>query len=151
MDKSIRVAMKASVTDNGLTHPKLPTRGSEKAAGWDLYAAESTMVPANGKAIIPTGLYIAIPDGYYGRIAPRSSMSWKKHTDIGAGVVDSDYRGEIGVVMFNHGNQDLEINLHDRVAQLVIEKINTAKLVEVELEELDTTVRGAGAFGSTGI
>ena len=151
MENSIRVAMKASVSDNGFTHPKIPTRGSEKAAGWDLYASKSTIVPANGKAIIPTGIHIAIPDGYYGRIAPRSSMSWKRHTDIGAGVVDSDYRGEIGVVMFNHGNQDLDINLHDRVAQLVIEKINTANLIEVKFEELDSTTRGAGAFGSTGI
>lgn len=148
MDSNIPVAIKPSVDS---PHPKMPTRGSKKAAGWDLYAADSKIVPAQGKAIVPTGLYIAIPDGYYGRIAPRSGMSWKNHTDIGAGVIDSDYRGEIGIVIFNHADQDLEINMHDRVAQLVIEKINTNLLKQVKFDELDDTLRGADGFGSTGI
>lgn len=131
--------------------PKIPTRGSEHAAGWDLYASENVVVPKNGKAIIPTGIYIAIPTGYYGRVAPRSGMSWKKHTDIAAGVIDSDYRGAIGVVMFNHSSEDLQINVHDRVAQLIIEKINMSPLKEVDYMDLDKTERGEGAYGSTGI
>lgn len=144
----IKVA-KSTMTDGG--DAKIPTRGSKEAAGWDLYSSENIVVPARGKAIIPTGIHIAIPYGYYGRVAPRSGMSWKKHTDIGAGVIDSDYRGTIGVVMFNHGEQDLNIELHDRVAQLVIEKINTNEMKEVNLNDLNNTERGEGAFGSTGI
>ena len=78
-------------------------------------------------------------------------MSWKNHTDISAGVIDSDYRGAIGVVMFNHSSEDLQINLHDRVAQLIIEKINMSPLKEVDYLDLDKTERGEGAYGSTGI
>ncbi len=144
----IKVA-KSTMTEGA--DAKIPTRGSKEAAGWDLYSSENIVVPARGKAIIPTGIHIAIPYGYYGRVAPRSGMSWKKHRDIGAGVIDSDYRGTIGVVMFNHGEQDLHIDLHDRVAQLVIEKINTNEIKEVNLNDLNNTDRGEGAFGSTGI
>ena len=129
----------------------VPTRGSNESAGWDLYAAEDTIVPARGKAIIATDIAVAITTGYYGRIAPRSGMSWKNHTDIGAGVVDSDYRGPVGVVMFNHADTDLQITKDDRVAQMVIEKINTAPLLLVpDGMELDDTERGEGGFGSTG-
>ena len=129
----------------------VPTRGSNESAGWALYAAEDTIVPARGKAIIATDIAVAITTGYYGRIAPRSGMSWKNHTDIGAGVVDSDYRGPVGVVMFNHADTDLQITKDDRVAQMVIEKINTAPLLLVpDGMELDDTERGEGGFGSTG-
>ena len=127
----------------------VPTRGSNESAGWDLYAAEDTIVPARGKAIIATDIAVAITTGYYGRIAPRSGMSWKNHTDIGAGVVDSDYRGPVGVVLFNHGENDLEVKVGDRVAQLILERIAFADIEEVT--ELDETSRGAGGFGSTGV
>lgn len=126
----------------------IPTRGSEVAAGWDLYASQQTVVPARGKAIIATDIAIAVPVGYYGRVAPRSGMAWKKHTDIGAGVIDADYRGPVGVVMFNHADEDLLIEVEDRVAQLVIEQISMAPLTEVE--SLDDTERGEGGYGSTG-
>ena len=126
----------------------IPTRGSEVAAGWDLYASQQTVVPARGKAIIATDIAIAVPVGYYGRVAPRSGMAWKKHTDIGAGVIDADYRGPVGVVMFNHSDEDLLIEVEDRVAQLVIEQISMAPLTEVE--SLDDTERGEGGYGSTG-
>jgi len=128
---------------------QVPTRGSPCAAGWDLYASEPCTVPERGKAIIKIDIAIAIPYGYYGRIAPRSGMSWKNHTDIGAGVIDCDYRGPIGVVMFNHGAESLSIKMGDRVAQLVIEKINTSTLVEVDV--LDHMERGEDGFGSTGV
>ena len=126
----------------------IPTRGSESAAGWDLYASQECVVPSRGKAIVPTDIAIAVPVGYYGRVAPRSGMAWKKHTDIGAGVIDADYRGPIGVVMFNHADEDLQIETGDRVAQLVIEQISMAPLTEVE--DLDDTERGEGGYGSTG-
>ncbi len=126
----------------------VPTRGSMSSAGWDLYAANDIVVTARGKAIIPTDLAVAISVGYYGRIAPRSGMSWKNHTDIGAGVIDADYRGPVGVVMFNHADEDLQITKGDRVAQLVVEQISTDDLVVVD--DLDDTERGEGGFGSTG-
>tara|TARA_Y100001970_G_scaffold74238_1_gene94131 strand:- start:2721 stop:3179 length:459 start_codon:yes stop_codon:yes gene_type:complete len=127
---------------------QLPTKGSPQSAGWDLKAAQETTVPARGKAIIATDLSIAVPEGCYGRIAPRSGLSWKKHTDIGAGVIDMDYRGPVGVVIFNHADTDLKIEVGDRVAQLILEKISYADMVEVDV--LDNTQRGAGGFGSTG-
>lgn len=126
----------------------IPTRGSAVAAGWDLYASQECIIPARGKALVSTDIAIAVPVGYYGRVAPRSGMAWKKHTDIGAGVIDADYRGPVGVVMFNHSEEDLKIEVEDRVAQLVIEQISMAPLTEVD--SLDDTERGEGGYGSTG-
>jgi dUTP pyrophosphatase len=132
---------------------RLPTRGSPLSAGYDVYSSEKKIVPAQGKALISTGISVAVeglPKGenWYIRIAPRSGMAWKKHTDIGAGVVDMDYRGPVGVVMFNHSKEDLVIEVGDRIAQLIIEKIH---ILPVEFtEKLDDTVRGADGFGSTG-
>jgi len=132
-------------------HPSalLPTRGSEHAAGFDLAAAEATVVPAGGKAIVKTGLNIAIPVNTYARIAPRSGLAAKRMIHVGAGVVDYDYRGEVGVVLFNHGAEDFSVAVGDRVAQLILEKISMAGCREVE--SLDSTARGAGGFGSTGV
>lgn len=127
----------------------MPVRGSPLSAGYDLAAAYDIVVPARGKAIAKTDLAMAIPISCYGRIAPRSGMSWKKHTDIGAGVIDADYRGNVGVVIFNHGSEDLVIKRGDRVAQLVLERVCLAPVQEVE--DLDATVRGEGGFGSTGV
>ena len=128
----------------------LPVRGSGLAAGYDLASAEDIVVPARGKAIAKTDLAMAIPLGHYGRIAPRSGFSWKKHTDIGAGVIDADYRGNVGVVIFNHSDQDISVSQGDRVAQLIIEQISTPVVEDVE-GELDDTQRGEGGFGSTGM
>ena len=81
--------------------------------------------------------------------APRSGLAWKKHIDVGAGVIDADYRGCVGVVLFNHSAEDLEVKRGDRVAQLILERIETPPVEEVT--ELDDTERGAGGFGSTGV
>lgn len=85
----------------------LPTRGSKMAAGYDLSASQPTVVPSLGKQLVKTDLAIILPPGCYGRIAPRSGLAWKKHIDVGAGVIDPDYRGSVGVVLFNHGPEDL--------------------------------------------
>merc|ERR1712098_464591 len=82
----------------------VPTRGSPRAAGHDLYSAEAVKIPARGKGLVRTDIQIEVPNGTYGRIAPRSGLAWKHHIDIGAGVVDEDYRGNVGVVMFNHAD-----------------------------------------------
>lgn len=125
-----------------------PTRGSAFAAGYDLYAAKPITIPSRGKALVSTDLSIATPEGTYGRIAPRSGLAAKNFIDTGAGVIDADYRGEVKVLLFNHSEVDFEIKKGDRVAQLVLERIYTPEIVEVE--NLEESVRGAGGFGSTG-
>lgn len=127
----------------------MPSRGSPLSAGYDLSSATETKVPARGKALVPTDLSIAVPEGTYARIAPRSGLAWKHSIDVGAGVIDADYRGSVGVILFNHSDVDFEIKEGDRIAQLIIEKIITPDVVEVE--DLDLTARGAGGFGSTGV
>jgi dUTP pyrophosphatase len=126
-----------------------PTRGSAFAAGYDLYAAKPITIPARGKALVSTDLSIATPEGTYGRVAPRSGLAAKNFIDTGAGVIDADYRGEVKVLLFNHAESDFEVKKGDRVAQLVLERIYTPEIVEVE--NLEESVRGAGGFGSTGV
>ena len=132
-----------------VNHAKLPIRGSTGAAGYDLHAAEKTVIPAHSRGVVKTGISIEIPEGLYARIAPRSGLSVKKSIDVGAGVVDSDYRGEIGVVLINHSNKDFEVNVGDRIAQMILEQIKTPEVVEQA--DLDQTDRGDKGFGSTGM
>ncbi|CAM1506726.1 Fc.00g063670.m01.CDS01 [Cosmosporella sp. VM-42] len=127
---------------------RLPTRGSAFAAGYDLYASRDIVIPARGKALVSTDISMAAPAGTYGRIAPRSGLASKHFIDTGAGVIDEDYRGEVKVLLFNHAETDFEIKEGDRIAQLVLERIYTPEVVEVQ--ELEESVRGAGGFGSTG-
>lgn len=126
----------------------IPTRGTPLSAGYDLYSAVETVVPAKGKAIVPTDLSIAVPEGCYGRVAPRSGLAVKHFLDCGAGVIDADYRGNVGVVLFNFSDVDYVVKPKERVAQLILERILTPEIKEVE--DLDDTERGAGGFGSTG-
>ncbi|ORY62190.1 Deoxyuridine 5'-triphosphate nucleotidohydrolase [Pseudomassariella vexata] len=127
---------------------RLPTRGSAFAAGYDVYASKDTVIPSKGKALVDTDIAIAVPAGTYGRIAPRSGLASKHFIDTGAGVIDADYRGQVKVLLFNHNEADFEVKEGDRVAQLIIERIYTPEVVEVQ--ELEESVRGAGGFGSTG-
>ena len=127
----------------------LPKRSTAGAAGYDLCASQDCIIPTKGKGLVKTGLSLTFPTGLYTRIAPRSGLALKKFIDVGAGVVDSDYRGEVGVVLFNHGDQDFEVKMGDRIAQLILEKISTPEVEEVS--GLDGTVRGTSGFGSTGI
>ncbi|XP_023672961.1 deoxyuridine 5'-triphosphate nucleotidohydrolase isoform X1 [Paramormyrops kingsleyae] len=126
----------------------IPTRGSTKAAGYDLYSAyEYTLAPMD-KALVKTDIQIAVPPGCYGRVAPRSGLAAKNFIDVGAGVVDEDYRGNVGIVLFNFGKEAFQVKKGDRVAQLICERICYPELEEHE--SLDETARGAGGFGSTG-
>lgn len=132
-------------------HPSaiLPTRGSEHAAGLDLYAVERADIWPGAQAMISTGLAVAIPADHYGRIAPRSGLATKHGIQVHAGVVDADYRGEIHVCLINHGDRMVEFKPGDRIAQLIIEK---CLIVPAEwADDLDGTERGAGGFGSTGV
>lgn len=122
-------------------------RGTPGSVGYDLFAYENVTIPEGCRAIVRTGLCMAIPRGYYGRIAPRSSMSLKG-IDIGAGVIDPDYRGEIKVLLINNGNF-LKVRKGDKIAQIIIEKCITPEIEYVS--DLDNTQRGEGGFGSTDV
>ena len=87
----------------------IPKKGTAGAAGYDLYAVEEVVIPAMGKGKVRTGLSWKIPEGTYGRIAPRSGLAWKNAINVGAGVIDEDYRGEVCVILFNHGKDDFKV------------------------------------------
>lgn len=129
-------------------HATAPTRGSARAAGYDLYSAYDYIVPPMEKALVKTDIQIALPSGCYGRIAPRSGLAAKYFIDVGAGVIDEDYRGNIGVVLFNFGKEKFEVKKGDRIAQLICERIFYPDIEEVQV--LNDTERGSGGFGSTG-
>lgn len=129
---------------------KLPAYGSPYAAGADLYAAESAEIPAGETRFIHTGISIELPAGTVGLIYARSGLACKQSLAPAnkVGVIDSDYRGEIIVALFNHGKEARTVAVGDRVAQLVIAPYYTADFIEAD--ELSDTVRGEGGFGSTG-
>lgn len=126
-----------------------PERGSAYAAGLDLKSAYDCAVPAHGRALVKTDLQIQLPTNTYGRIAPRSGLALKHFIDVGAGVIDEDYRGDVGVILFNHSDVVFKINRGDRIAQLICEKI--IRPVVIEKATLDDTERGENGFGSTGV
>ena len=125
----------------------VPVRGSELAAGYDLSSIVDIVVPSLGRVAVSTGLAVKVPVGTYGRIAPRSGLAFKHGIDVLAGVVDADYRDEVRVILYNTSGTDYEIKTGDRIAQLVVEKI---EMLDVEVvDDLDETSR-KGGFGSTG-
>ena len=140
----------------------LPSYGSNGAAGLDLCAYQDHTVIPGERKLIPTGICvqwkptylhdeIENPSEYYLRIAPRSGLAVKNCIDIGAGVIDSDYRGEIKICIINNSNSKvLEITHGDRIAQGILERIKRFESIEL-VEELEETNRGDGGFGSTGI
>eukprot|EP01095_Lingulamoeba_sp_RSL-Kostka_P004369 TRINITY_DN15533_c0_g1_i1.p1 TRINITY_DN15533_c0_g1~~TRINITY_DN15533_c0_g1_i1.p1 ORF type:complete len:153 (-),score=49.87 TRINITY_DN15533_c0_g1_i1:56-514(-) len=127
---------------------RLPFKATNLSAGYDLYSAHDNKIPAKGRGIVDTDISIEFPIGCYGRIAPRSSLALKHGIDVGAGVIDGDYKGHVKVILFNFGDEDFEIKKGDRIAQLILEKYLSVPVIEVE--ELEETERGAGGFGSTG-
>lgn len=137
----------------------LPTRGSSRAIGVDLYSAHlEVVVPAKGKALIYTDIAVKLPRGTYGRIAPRSGLALHKFIDVGAGVIDEDFIGNIGVLLFNFGDEDFTVRHGDRIAQLICEKALIPDIVEVrnpyeddeDDDDDDDNIRGVSGFGSTG-
>lgn len=128
----------------------VPTYGSASAAGADLYACEAVTVASGETVLVHTGIAMAIPEGYVGLIFARSGLATKRGLAPAnkVGVIDSDYRGEIMVALHNHGKADQAIEAGERIAQIVFTPYVAADFSVVE--ELDTTDRGAGGFGSTG-
>jgi dUTP pyrophosphatase len=131
------------------TLANVPTRGSAGAAGYDLTSVVNVCVYPGKRSLIPTGIAVKLPPGTYGRVAPRSGLAVKNGIQVGAGVIDEDYRGEIKVLLFNHGEVQFHVNVGDRIAQLICEKYEAPEVFLVT--SLDETIRGEGGFGSTGV
>jgi len=125
----------------------LPEYATEGAAGADLRAAESLTLPAGGRAAVATGLFVEIPAGYVGLVWPRSGLAVRHGIDTLAGVIDSDYRGEVKVVLVNHGPEPLAIAPGDRIAQLLVQPVARVRFTRAVLAP---SGRGAAGFGSTG-
>jgi len=139
-DQSVRVKKLSA-------EARVPTKGSAKVTGHDLYTNEGTDVPARGQAIIGTGIAIGLPHNTYGRIVPRSSLAGKHRLMTNAGCIDSGCRGEVKVVLDNLGDQPYRVEKGNRIAQLMIEEIDKRELQEVP--QLDYTKRGDQGFVSS--
>lgn len=128
----------------------LPAYARDGDAGLDLAAAHDVALEPNGRALVATGLAVAIPAGFAGLVLPRSGLARAQGVTVlnSPGLVDSGYRGELKVLLVNHGVQPVTLRRGERVAQLVIQRVERADLVEVS--ELPPSERGAGGFGSTG-
>ena len=126
----------------------LPKRGSALAAGLDVCSIEEINLEPKQRVMARTGLAVAIPPGFYGRVAPRSGLAAKNGLDVLAGVIDSDYRGEVCCLLYNTGDETINLPAGSKICQLIVEQIITP---EAEWAiDLDETARGAGGFGSTG-
>ena len=143
--------VKIKVINKG--HQPLPRYATAQSAGMDLRAnlEESIVLKPLERCLVPTGLYIALPEGYEAQVRPRSGLALKKGITVlnAPGTVDADSRGEVGVLLVNLSQEDFVVNDGERVAQMVIARHETDDFIEVE--ELDETERGAGGYGHTGV
>ena len=126
----------------------VPTKNNTSDAGWDLYAVEDAVINNGDRTTIDTGVAMAIPEGYVGLIWPRSGLAVKSGVDVFAGVIDSGYRGEIKVCLYNSSKEELNITTGDRIAQILFQEIPSFSLTIVD--SLDITERGGDGFGSSG-
>lgn len=149
MSKTVTIALTRLPSSEGLA---LPSYATEHSAGMDLLAAvkENMVLKPGARALVPTGLSIALPEGYEAQIRPRSGLAFKHGISLvnSPGTIDADYRGEIGVLLINLGQEDFTIERGMRIAQMVIAPYTRAQFSE--MLELPTTARGEGGFGSTG-
>ena len=149
---SVRVAVARLPHGEGLP---LPAYQSPGAAGLDLQAAiaanATVVIEPGARELVPTGLRLELPVGYEAQVRPRSGLALKSGVTVlnAPGTIDSDYRGEVGVILVNHGSLPFEIRRGDRIAQLVVAPVTQASFVEAD--EIGETARGAGGFGSTGM
>ena len=125
-----------------------PDRGSSEAAGFDIKSPEEATMRARSRTLLSTGLKMAFPPGSYGRLASRSGLSAARGIEVGAGVVDSDYRGVVSVLLYNHSDEDFFVRRGDKIAQVIPEKIVVGEFMEATC--LERSERGDGGFGSTG-
>ena len=131
--------------------PMWPKYETPQSAGADIRSNAHLIIPAHGRVLVPTGMFIAVPPGYEAQVRPRSGLALKKGITVlnAPGTIDADYRGEVGVILFNTTDEDFEVNFGDRIAQLVLNKIEQIEWEEVD--NLDETERGQGGFGHTEI
>jgi dUTP pyrophosphatase len=125
----------------------LPEYATDGAAGADLRASEAVTLPPGGRVAVPTGLMLEIPPGHVGLVWPRSGLAVRHGIDTLAGVIDSDYRGEVKVVLVNHGPEAVALAAGDRIAQLLVQPVARARFTRAAVA---SSARGAGGFGSTG-
>lgn len=130
----------------------LPVKANESDAGYDLFSTQNMVIQSMTRSAISTSLAIILPEGYYGRIAPRSGLAVNRGIDVLAGVIDSGYRGEIKVVLMNLGTENFYVRKGDKIAQIILEKCYSIKFREVTKEEFSSqkSERGKGGFGSSG-
>jgi len=140
----VSVPLPALVGDGGT----LPEYASAGAAGADLRASETVEIAPGGRAAVPTAVRLEIPPGHVGLVWPRSGLAVRHGIDTLAGVIDSDYRGEVRVVLVNHGDESFRVDKGDRVAQLLVQRVERARFLAAD--SIRETDRGAGGFGSTG-
>ena len=147
--KPAAVEVRVKRLPNGAGLP-LPDYASKGAAGMDICAAESVTLRIGKRIAVATGFAFAIPDGYEVQVRPRSGLALKNGVTClnTPGTIDSDYRGEVKVILANLGEDDFLISKGDRIAQIVVAPVQHARMVEVD--EMEETLRGAGGFGSTG-
>ena len=146
-DKMVRVLIARSGRAKDFPLPEYATPAS---AGVDLRASEARVIPPGGRALVPTGLRIALPEGYEAQVRPRSGLALRHGVTLpnSPGTIDADYRGEIGVILMNLGQEPFVVEPGDRIAQMVVAPV--ARVAWSEAEVLDATERGEGGFGSTG-
>jgi dUTP pyrophosphatase len=138
------------IEDNNNSVGYIPKRGTEYSAGLDLFSPIDTIVMPLERLLIKLNISIELPVGTFGHILPRSGLALKNGIHVGAGVIDCDYRGNVGVLLFNLSDKPFNIVRGDRIAQLVIQKYEICEPEEVVNESLSVTERGVGGFGSTG-
>ena len=126
----------------------VPSRGSEESAGLDFHTIESVTIPPGHRALLKTGIAMSMPAGYVGLIWPRSKLAAKMGIDVLAGVVDSDYRGEIMISLLNTGFDPVEIKAGDKVAQMIIQRHYSDMKINI-VDDLDKTMRGVAGVNST--
>jgi dUTP pyrophosphatase len=143
---------------------QVPTIATNGSVGYDLYALEGEIIGPRSHGVIRTGIHIKVPDGHYGRIAPRSGYAARRGIDVLAGVIDPDYQGEIRVIISNPSQYRFTVDPGQRIAQLILEKCSVLPVIDVSSDEFtrafrddpslsggtDENVRGEGGFGSTG-
>ena len=143
--------MKIQVVNKGLQ--PLPAYATEQSAGMDLRANldEPVVLRPLERRLIPTGIFIALPEGYEAQVRPRSGLALKRGITVlnAPGTIDADYRGEVGVVLINLGQEDFVVNDGERIAQMVVSRYEKADFIEVEA--LEETERGTGGYGHTGV
>lgn len=126
---------------------RMPQVSQQGDAAADVFACQERVIPARGRALVPTGIVLELPKGYCASLRSRSGLSLRHGIEVGAGLIDSGYRGEVGVLLYNHGDQDYEIQAGDRIAQMRVEAYQEPVFLEVK--QVSNTQRGMG-WGSSG-